>query len=175
MSNKTLSEKYLQWLTDNIQERKLDNGFIELSFPFLDNDNDHIQLYAKKISDGKYLLSDDYYLSGQVYDDQKERAQSLIRATALQYQISVADDMELRSVCDVETVIHTFLGLFNPEPEISAVFCDMGPCAALDEDVGESHLFPCDCVTLGVTVQSLIIKMILRVVAEGRLRDRKGT
>ena len=104
MSNKTLSEKYLQWLTDNIQERKLDNGFIELSFPFLDNDNDHIQLYAKKISDGKYLLSDDYYLSGQMYDDQKERAQRLIRATALQYQISVADDMELRSVCDEETL-----------------------------------------------------------------------
>lgn len=104
MSNKTLSEKYLQWLADNIQERKLDNGFIELSFPFLDNDNDHIQLYAKNISNGKYLLSDDYYLSGQMYDDQKERAQRLIRATALQYQISVADDMELRSVCDGETL-----------------------------------------------------------------------
>ena len=50
-------------------------------------------------------------------------------------------DVDHLAVCDVETIIDAFSGLFNTEPEICTVFGYMRPVAALDEDVGESHLF----------------------------------
>lgn len=55
-------DSYATWIKDNTFTRKVsgDNHFA-ISTPFLDTRNDHIDIYVKKVSDNKYLFSDDGY------------------------------------------------------------------------------------------------------------------
>ncbi len=55
-----LIEAYVSWLRKGLSFEKLE-GSCELTTPFLDRHNDHLQIYATK-RDGKILLSDDGYI-----------------------------------------------------------------------------------------------------------------
>ena len=83
-------------------------------------------------------------------------------------------DVDHLAVCDVETIIDAFSGLFNTEPEICAVFSDMRPVAALNEDVGESHLLAGSAVALVIAVQSLVVEMVILIIIKCGLCDRIG-
>lgn len=52
-----LLDQYIVWLKDKTQLRQLDD-WIEITTPYLDRNNDYIQIYAKKENNG-YLLTDD--------------------------------------------------------------------------------------------------------------------
>ncbi len=51
---------YINWLKSNIQWKEI-NGFLEISTPFLDRHNDHLQIYVKE-EGAKYILTDDGYI-----------------------------------------------------------------------------------------------------------------
>lgn len=51
---------YIRWLKENIHTKEV-NGFFEITTPFLDRRNDHLQIYAKQIGD-KIILTDDGYI-----------------------------------------------------------------------------------------------------------------
>lgn len=54
-------EKYIAWIKDNTKIKAIGDGlFCEISTPFLDRRNDHINIYIKK-ADDNYLLTDDGY------------------------------------------------------------------------------------------------------------------
>jgi hypothetical protein len=57
---KALIEAYIAWLRKGISVESLENA-CELTTPFLDRHNDHLQIYASKQS-GKIVLSDDGYI-----------------------------------------------------------------------------------------------------------------
>ncbi|MCY4537706.1 MAG: DUF1828 domain-containing protein [Chloroflexi bacterium] len=54
-----LTDSYYTWLRDNTDLQAIDD-FIEITTPFLDRHNDHMQIYAEATTGG-YLLSDDGY------------------------------------------------------------------------------------------------------------------
>jgi hypothetical protein len=53
-------ESYVNWLKANIRQKEL-NGYYEITTPFLDRHNDHLQIYVKQNGD-KYILTDDGYI-----------------------------------------------------------------------------------------------------------------
>lgn len=54
-----LIDEYIQWLRKGLSAVKLDGG-CEITTPFLDRHNDHLQVYAHQVN-GKVVLSDDGY------------------------------------------------------------------------------------------------------------------
>jgi len=53
---KNLVNAYIEWLRQNISIKEI-NGMYEITTPFLDRHNDHLQIYVKK-SDGGLILTD---------------------------------------------------------------------------------------------------------------------
>ena len=54
-----LMDRYVRWLQDKTTLRQVAD-WVEITTPYLDRHNDHLQMYAKKESPG-YLLTDDAY------------------------------------------------------------------------------------------------------------------
>lgn len=54
-----LLDRYVRWLQDKTTLRQVAD-WVEITTPYLDRHNDHLQMYAKKQSTG-YLLTDDAY------------------------------------------------------------------------------------------------------------------
>src|SRR4030042_5474974 len=57
---KQMIDAYIEWLRKGLSVESLEKA-CELTTPFLDRHNDHIQIYAVK-RDGKIILSDDGYI-----------------------------------------------------------------------------------------------------------------
>jgi Domain of unknown function DUF1829/Domain of unknown function DUF1828 len=56
-----LIDEYANWLKDKITLRQIDN-WVEITTPFLDRHNDHLQIFAKKNANGDtFELTDDGY------------------------------------------------------------------------------------------------------------------
>jgi len=56
-----LVDNYLLWLKENIKSKDINNGY-HFSLPFLDNHNDHIEIYIIKNSDFEFTLTDGGYI-----------------------------------------------------------------------------------------------------------------
>src|SRR3989339_452859 len=54
-----LLDKYTAWLRDNTTLREIED-WVEITTPYLDRNNDYIQIYAQK-TNGGYTLTDDSY------------------------------------------------------------------------------------------------------------------
>jgi hypothetical protein len=61
MSHINLVESYLAWLKENIKSKDIENGY-HFTLPFLDNHNDHIEIYAIKTSQSEITLTDGGYI-----------------------------------------------------------------------------------------------------------------
>lgn len=72
-----LVNAYIEWLRQKISVENI-NGVCEITTPFLDRHNDHLQIYVKK-SDSGFILTDDGYtitdlkLSGCEFTTEKRR------------------------------------------------------------------------------------------------------
>lgn len=60
--SKNLVNSYTSWLEENISAAEI-NGYIEITTPFLDRDNDYLQIYVKQTDTGLELTDDGYILS----------------------------------------------------------------------------------------------------------------
>jgi hypothetical protein len=73
-----LLDQYCAWLRDKTTLREV-RDWIEITTPYLDRHNDHLQIYAKR-SDGDFVLTDDGYIltdleqSGCRLDSEKRQA-----------------------------------------------------------------------------------------------------
>ena len=59
-----LLDQYVAWLKDKTALRQIQD-YVEITTPYLDRHNDHLQIYAKR-ENGGYLLSDDGYVVGDL-------------------------------------------------------------------------------------------------------------
>src|SRR3990172_1174845 len=78
-----LLDKYTAWLRDNTTLREVEDS-VEITTPYLDRNNDYIQIYAKR-ANGGFILTDDSYtiedlrMSGCNIETQKR--QELLKLT----------------------------------------------------------------------------------------------
>lgn len=56
-----LVDEYITWLRERISITKIDDKWCEITTPFLDRHNDHLQIYVKALDNERLLLSDDGY------------------------------------------------------------------------------------------------------------------
>jgi Domain of unknown function DUF1828/Domain of unknown function DUF1829 len=61
-----LVESYLSWIRNTVTAEVLENGATELTTPFLDRYNDHLQIYAERRSPDIILLTDDGYILAEL-------------------------------------------------------------------------------------------------------------
>jgi len=64
LESKVLVDAYIEWLKSKITIADIE-GYKEITTPFLDRHNDHIQIYIKQKGD-KLILSDDAYIIGDL-------------------------------------------------------------------------------------------------------------
>lgn len=50
---------YTDWLYENIEEYKVNDSVYCLTLPFLDHNNDCIEIFIKILENGKYRITDD--------------------------------------------------------------------------------------------------------------------
>ena len=100
-----LLDEYVAWLKDNTALRQIDD-WVEITTPYLDRDNDCVQIYAKR-DNGGYLLSDggdvlqQLRLSGCNLDTPNRQA--LLKMTLSGFGVKLIDD-----VLEVRTSPHDF-------------------------------------------------------------------
>ena len=56
-----LVDAYVEWLKQKINAKNID-GVCEITTPFLDRHNDHLQIYIKKAGDALILTDDGYII-----------------------------------------------------------------------------------------------------------------
>ena len=49
----------MDWLNENIEQSKINDNLYRITFPYLDRNNDHIEIYIKEEPHGIYTLTDD--------------------------------------------------------------------------------------------------------------------
>lgn len=57
-----LVDSYLSWIKNDVQVSAMSETISELTTPFVDRHNDHLQIYAERRSDDLFLLTDDGYI-----------------------------------------------------------------------------------------------------------------
>lgn len=103
---KNLIDAYTQWLRDNIQLREIRDNWVEITTPYLDRHNDHLQIYAKQTQNG-FLLTDDGYIindlisAGCLLDSPKRK--ELLSITLAGFGVHLNEDQ-----LEVQTTSHNF-------------------------------------------------------------------
>jgi hypothetical protein len=89
-----LVENYLSWLRQNIKSEDIENGY-HFTLPFLDNHNDHIEIYAIKTSSSEITLTDGGYIindleiSGVSFDCPARK--NILEQTLLNYGVKLEE------------------------------------------------------------------------------------
>ncbi len=93
----SLLDEYWTWLRDKTSLRQV-HDWIEITTPYLDRHNDHIQIYAKR-RDGGFVLTDDGYvlqdLEQQGCKIDSPKRQSLLKMTLNGFGVQLSDDQTL--------------------------------------------------------------------------------
>lgn len=64
---------YLDWIRSGVLADALTNNVTELTTPFLDRHNDHLQIYSERQSEDLFLLTDDGYIMTELKSSGVER------------------------------------------------------------------------------------------------------
>jgi len=91
---KDLVNAYIEWLRQKISIEEI-NGICEITTPFLDRHNDHLQIYIKK-SDGGLILTDD----GYTITDLKLSGCELTTGKRRQFFYSILNEFGVRLIGD---------------------------------------------------------------------------
>ena len=90
-----LLNEYIAWLKDKTTLREAPDDWVEITTPYVDRHNDHLQIYAKK-RDGIYILTDDGYtiqdltMSGCKLDSQRRK--DLLKMTLNGFGVQIEND-----------------------------------------------------------------------------------
>jgi hypothetical protein len=90
----TLLDKYLAWLREKTIIRQIDE-WVEITTPFLDRHNDHLQIYVQRRNSG-FVLSDDGYIIQDLIASscslESPKRQSLLNNTLNGYGIKLVEN-----------------------------------------------------------------------------------
>lgn len=92
-------DSYLSWIRHGVSAIKLDERTSELTTPFLDRHNDHLQIYAERLDVDLFLLTDDGYIISELksggVERRGDRRRSLFQDLLSGYGVELAGN-ELR-------------------------------------------------------------------------------
>ena len=100
---------YLSWIKQNIDQFKVSDNTFRLTMPFLDRNNDQIEIYITK-SNGSYLITDDgatlndLFLSGFEISKNSKRENILNSIVAAHGVRRTADNEQTDEISSVEVV-----------------------------------------------------------------------
>jgi len=102
----TFKENYMKWLNENIEEARISDNIFRTTLPFLDRNNDMVDIYAIRQPDGLYRLTDD----GATLNDlalgyinvKKEPNSNILRSAVMSYAVSISDKQELFIMSSLE-------------------------------------------------------------------------
>jgi hypothetical protein len=134
-----LLDDYATWLRDSTALRKVGERYVEITTPYLDRNNDHLQIYARR-EDGGFLLTDDAETivelrhSGCELDTVKRR--DLLRTTLNGFGVEMVDDA-LQIHATAETFPKKKHALLQAMLSVNDMFYLAGPTVAslFQEDV----------------------------------------
>lgn len=65
-NERPLTNAYIGWLRERFREEAMNDKVTELTTPFLDRHNDHLQIYAERRGADLFLLTDDGYILAEL-------------------------------------------------------------------------------------------------------------
>lgn len=101
------SELYLDWLRQNIEQYEVSPNVFRITMPFLDRNNDNIEIYVLKDEDGCYTLTDDGQTLSELkltgFNLQGNAKRKAILDTILRaHAVTLSTDEELTVSCNRE-------------------------------------------------------------------------
>lgn len=120
-----LVDGYLQWLTDNITEDILENGWHEIATPFVDRFGDSITIYAKQkqnkivFSDDGMLIADTIGLGAKPTIKQIDSLRRFLAPYSI--EVNSSNEMEMFTTVDAYPVrLHLFLQAYMTASDLFA-------------------------------------------------------
>jgi hypothetical protein len=90
-----LIDQYVAWLKDKTTLRQIDDTWVEITTPYLDRHNDHLQIYTKR-ANGGFLLTDDGHTINDLESSgcmlASAKRQDLLRQTLNGFGIQLKED-----------------------------------------------------------------------------------
>jgi hypothetical protein len=100
---------YLAWLKENIEQFQISENIFRITLPFLDRDNDFIEVYIVKEDENSFYITDDgaiingLELSGfNIFGSPKRRI--ILNSIVASYGVSVTQDNELTVNCSFDNL-----------------------------------------------------------------------
>jgi hypothetical protein len=133
-----LADSYISWIRSSVKEEALNENTTELTTPFLDRHNDHVQIYAERQGRDLFLLTDDGYIIGELKAGgvarRGARRQELFNEILSGYGVILEKD-ELQVAADssnlgrrAHNLIQAMLSLSDmfvlSEPQVKHIFLD---------------------------------------------------
>lgn len=100
-------KNYIDWLNENIEQCQIHDGVYRITLPFLDRNNDYIEIYITKESDNIYRLTDD----GETIEEltfsglelfKSKRRTAIFNGIIASHGINKSDKNELYTTCTKE-------------------------------------------------------------------------
>lgn len=104
MKEMDFAKIYVDWLQQNIDQFKVNETTFRVTLPFLDRNNDHIEIYIISRGDGTYTITDDGATIGDLqlsgFDlSASARRQSIFNAIISAHGVTRTEDDELTVHC----------------------------------------------------------------------------
>lgn len=132
-----LMDRYYAWLRDKTALKRLDK-WTEITAPYLDRNNDYLQVYLRKTDDGYYITDDGATVAGLLAEGcalESPKRQKLLKTTLAGYGVSEEDNGKLtvRATADnfalkKHSLIQAMLAVgdmfYLAEPHITSLFME---------------------------------------------------
>lgn len=95
---------YTDWLYENIEQYRVSDSIYQLTLPFLDRNNDFIELFIKILENGKYCITDDSETINELKLSQFDifnspRRNEIFNTILASHGVSLSKDNELYIIC----------------------------------------------------------------------------
>ena len=100
---------YTDWLYENIEQYKINEAVCRLTLPFLDRNNDFIELFIKIQDDGRYYITDDSETINELKLSQFDifsspRRKEILNSILVSHGVSLSENNELYVICKKGTL-----------------------------------------------------------------------
>lgn len=129
-----LIDKYYAWLKDKTAWKNV-NSWVEITAPYLDRNNDYIQIYLKKTEDGYHLTDDGSTLNGLLQEGcalDSPKRQKLLKMTLNGYGVTeesgklevraTPDNFALRKHSLLQAILAVNDMFYLAEPHVASLF-----------------------------------------------------
>lgn len=102
-------KNYIDWLYDNIDQTKISDNLYQITFPYLDRNNDHVEIYVQVLGNDTFSLTD----AGETINElefsginifKSERRQKVLQTILNAHGIMIDNNNALHVTCDKQSL-----------------------------------------------------------------------